>query len=631
MERSCLFKVQLFFVVLFIIISSGLSDSPRSTLIAIYMVGSDLESLDNCATDDMKEILAGLSEDSNNYDLVIGYGGARKIGWKGLTFATLKDIRNDYKNGIIGDEHYYQSRETEINMGSSEGLSHFLQKIKDFGSYNRYILIFWDHGGAYYGICFDENYDLDGLDLLELSSSLKASDIHWDLIGMDACLMGSYEVAKAVESSADYLMVSEEAEPGHGWNYTLPLNVLSHNPDISIPGWGKIWIDEYIDNPYHETHKKTLALINLQKITEIESILSYLGGHLSTNINDMLTYNGVGTSISNSQRYGYDPQRDQEIAVDLYDLSTHLKQVLKDNSYGFEKLQTAISEAVIYARNDGTRPGSHGLSIFSPRMKDPKDFESVENSVQVISGWADFTKNYMTFVRKDTGKPVITDFGDGTFQITDDYGLAYVRLDTDWMPEIFNFTHSYGLKSEPVLESTPGVYIPTPDDQTFYLKDLETGMTVPFFHSFIGKDSLGQENYFGYVQINSSGRIREAVINPIRNTTTKEITYSLYPYELKENGEMIFTKGVLKLEIGDILIPKIVERFLLSDNPRFQYTPYTPLNVTGEVKVVRDRLPYGAFYSTLTASDYNLNYAMVTIGELRFPNNASVAVSAQVK
>ena len=336
---------------------------------------------------------------------------------------------------------------------------------------------------------------------------------------------------------------------------------------------GKVWIDEYIDNPYHDPNKKTLALIDLKQISIIERILSDLGIQLNKTITDYNTYNGVGASISKSQRYGYDPNRDQELTIDLYDLTLHLDKSVPQDSSSLSSLRQAIFNAVVYERNDGTRPGSHGISIFSPRMKVPADFDFVTKSVPVSEEWEHFIKHYMTFVSQDDSKPVIFELGDGKFQVTDDKGLAYVRIDTDWLPDIINLSHSYGLKSEPVTEFAPGIYIPAPDDQTFYLKDTSTGETVPFFHLFIGRDSQGQENYFGYVQIMRGGKVKEAVINPIRNTTTQDITYTLYPYEIKENGEMIFSKVPATLKQGDVIIPKLVERFLISDNPPVAVCP----------------------------------------------------------
>ena len=40
----------------------------------------------------------------------------------------------------------------------------------------------------------------------------------FDLVGFDACLMASVEVAKIIEPHAKYMIASEEVEPGHGWH-----------------------------------------------------------------------------------------------------------------------------------------------------------------------------------------------------------------------------------------------------------------------------------------------------------------------------------------------------------------------------------------------------------------------------
>ncbi|PKL60517.1 MAG: hypothetical protein CVV33_02270 [Methanomicrobiales archaeon HGW-Methanomicrobiales-4] len=623
-----LLSLLLFIILIFFLIIPGptYSDPEDKTLIAIYMVGSDLESLDESATTDIDEMLTGISGNSSTLDIVIAYGGARKIGWEGMTIATLEDLRSDYLDGTIGNGNEYQVYKEGINMGSSNGLSTFLQYINGMGEYQRKILIFWDHGGSYDGVCFDENYDMDSLDLKELRSSLQSAQIHWDLIGMDACLMGSYEVARVVEGITDYLLVSEEVEPGHGWNYTMPFQVILDQPGISIPAWGKVLIDDYLDNPYHEPHKKTLALIDINKIQGIEEALSRVSRYLNATITDQKTYNGVGTSISESERYGYDPQLNQERTIDLSDLTIHLDATIIEGSPYFSALRSAIADAVIYQRNDGSRPDSWGVSIFSPRTKPLSDFTRVSESVEINKGWNEFMRQYMTFISQDNSKPIITDLGGGQYRVTDDQGLAYVRIDTDWMPDITNWSHSFGLKSEPVYPIEPGLYIPNPDDQTFYLKDTGSGKMVPFFHSFIGTDSEGNENYFGYIQVNRSGRIKDAVINPIRNPESGEITYSLYPYDIKSDGQQIFSKVPITLKPDDIITPKIVERFLDSKNPRWQYSFYTPLTITDTIEIVRERLPYGSYTSTLSTSDYNSNFAMVIIGYLRFPNNSSVTI-----
>jgi hypothetical protein len=39
------------------------------------------------------------------------------------------------------------------------------------------------------------------------------------LMGFDACLMGNWETLVALNSLTDYVLASEELEPGHGWDW----------------------------------------------------------------------------------------------------------------------------------------------------------------------------------------------------------------------------------------------------------------------------------------------------------------------------------------------------------------------------------------------------------------------------
>ena len=55
----------------------------------------------------------------------------------------------------------------------------------------------------------------------------------FELIGMDACLMGQLEVFSALAPHARYAVASQETEPALGWAYTSFLDTLTQNPDVS--------------------------------------------------------------------------------------------------------------------------------------------------------------------------------------------------------------------------------------------------------------------------------------------------------------------------------------------------------------------------------------------------------------
>ena len=56
--------------------------------------------------------------------------------------------------------------------------------------------------------------------LSEINKALKDSGITYDFIGFDACLMATVETALVASNYADYMIASEETEPGVGWYYT---------------------------------------------------------------------------------------------------------------------------------------------------------------------------------------------------------------------------------------------------------------------------------------------------------------------------------------------------------------------------------------------------------------------------
>jgi len=47
---------------------------------------------------------------------------------------------------------------------------------------------------------------------------------------LDACLMGSFETAQALEPVAHFMVASEELAPARGWNYDALLKSLVEKP-----------------------------------------------------------------------------------------------------------------------------------------------------------------------------------------------------------------------------------------------------------------------------------------------------------------------------------------------------------------------------------------------------------------
>jgi len=91
-----------------------------------------------------------------------------------------------------------------------------------------YSLILWDHGGSWLGIGVDDSADGDALTLPDLKQALaeitQTTDIkQFDIIGFDACLMGSLEVYRTIAPFAIYSIASQNwcrERAGHIGNFS---------------------------------------------------------------------------------------------------------------------------------------------------------------------------------------------------------------------------------------------------------------------------------------------------------------------------------------------------------------------------------------------------------------------------
>ena len=108
-------------------------------------------------------------------------------------------------------------------MGSPNTLASFVKYGLENGGTDDNMLILWDHGGGpMLGYGLDEVYG-DILTIDEIDSALQSAGIGGDnrlsLLGFDACLMGAVETANKLKDRAEYIVFSQETEPGFGWNY----------------------------------------------------------------------------------------------------------------------------------------------------------------------------------------------------------------------------------------------------------------------------------------------------------------------------------------------------------------------------------------------------------------------------
>jgi hypothetical protein len=186
----------------------------------------------------------------------------------------------------------------DFDSGNYIYLSLFVLLSKSIFQASNYALIIWDHGEAWIGdhkstrsyspqaIAFD---DTSGKRITtpQLREALEIAG-GVDLLGMDACLMGSIEVLYELKDVADYVVASSFTEPGTGWNYEFFKQITSTDNEGAV---GRKIVDAYrvyYDGTFWESIGLSLAVYNMSKVAQTASALNYLSLRLIDIMNPAL-------------------------------------------------------------------------------------------------------------------------------------------------------------------------------------------------------------------------------------------------------------------------------------------------------------------------------------------------------
>ena len=339
--------------------------------ILVYLCGTDLESRSQMATSDLQEMLnAGISDKIN---LIIYTGGCKK--WQNTVVSSrVNQIWQVTGKGLtcLDDDMGKKA------MTDPATLSEFIRwGAKKFPA-NRMALIFWDHGGgSVSGYGYDEKYATSGsMDLAEIDRALTDGGVKFDFVGFDACLMATTETALMLCDHADYLIASEETEPGIGWYYTDWLAKLSKNTSLSTLEIGREIIDDFVDTCAQKCpgQSTTLSIIDLAEaeLTIPDALSAFSGSTCDLIRND--AYAQVSNARSGSREFGSSSRIDQ---VDLVHLARNM-----GTAQG-EALADALLGAVKYNRTSSNMTNSYGLSIYFPFRKASMVDEAVDTYEQI--------------------------------------------------------------------------------------------------------------------------------------------------------------------------------------------------------------------------------------------------------
>ncbi len=301
----------------------------------------------------------------------------------------------------------------------------------------KYDLVMGDHGGGIGGFGTDEIYQDDlknnrtqerpdvSLSMANIKSALSKTILineggKFDFFGFDACQMGTAEVALSLRETSDYLILSQENEPGQGWDYYAWMNALNDNPEMETRDLGTVIVNTFMRQ--YETWQNfnaTLALIDNSRLDELYGALTGFSNALSQEVSrDSAKYRAMTAAVGKNSDYGTKSGYYTSGVLDLEKLC----QIFTAEGSGFSdelkaagnSLIDAVRSSVVLARGSVPSYGNNGLSINFP----------VQAYTRVNAG------------KNDKGEPLYYNryMGDETIilykemEVNPDYQRAYAEL-----------------------------------------------------------------------------------------------------------------------------------------------------------------------------------------------------------
>ncbi len=334
-----------------------IGDGKDAVTIMVFMCGTDLESKNSMATSDLQEMIN--SRAGNKVNILVYTGGC-------------KTWRNNVVSSDVNQIWRVQSGRltcVEQNMGKGymtdpATLTSFIDYCAKNYKANRYELIFWDHGGgSISGYGYDEKQRTSGgMTLDKIDKALADAGIKFDMIGFDCCLMGTLENAMMLADYADYLVASEETEPGIGWYYTKWLAAIEADTSLPTAEIGKQIVDDFVSTCATSCRgqKATLSVVDLAELSNTVPSALKAFSTATTKLIKGDNYKAVAQARAGAREFGSSSRLDQ---VDLIDMCDNL------GTPESKALAAALRGAIKYNRTSSNMSRSYGLSIYFPYQR----------------------------------------------------------------------------------------------------------------------------------------------------------------------------------------------------------------------------------------------------------------------
>lgn len=323
-----------------------------------------------------------------------------------------------------------------VDMGDFKVLQNFGHWVKENYPAKHYFFIVWNHGSGWNktrnmasrGISYDDGTG-NHITTPQLGEALadikKTIGQNIDIFGMDACLMQMMEVSYQIKDSCDYVLGSEETEPGDGYPYDTFLKCLT--PGVSAEDFGKGMVKEFaIAYSGSGCFNKADVTTSLVKISALNDLKDAIDGFAKTAISGNFAKE-FKTALASVQKFYY------RTNIDLVHFVTLIQAAVKDSGMkdACQKVITAAKAAIPQNGATGqTMKNASGLAIYFPLMSSSFDKSYSTLAYAKVGQWDEMCFDYY---KKSAVKEIVSDLQNG-----DTSSLAeLVRTNND--PEITQY------------------------------------------------------------------------------------------------------------------------------------------------------------------------------------------------
>jgi hypothetical protein len=281
----------------------------------------------------------------------------------------------------------------------------------------------------------------DELYLMELDQALEEIRAQsgleqFELVGMDACLMGHLEVLSALTPHARYAVTSQETEPALGWAYTGFLSALAKNPDIGGAELGRLIVNSYIQEDQRIVDDEARADF-LSQGSPLAGLFGLIGGQSAAQLTQQMEQNITLATVDlavmpelldsvNDLSFGLQQASQPVVArarsyaqsftsvfgsnvppsyIDLGNFSQLLKKESADRNVAqaADRVLAALDQAVVAEKHGPGKPGATGVSIYFPNSElyqspvtGAESYTAIARRFADVSLWDDFLAYHYT-------------------------------------------------------------------------------------------------------------------------------------------------------------------------------------------------------------------------------------------